>query len=145
MYCLRHKISGELIGYFTSSNADGSFCVDVQYILTEGAENNKLWSVKDKYQAEYVRKFSTEWYNAGYDSPTHYFKPDDLEVVEVEIIQKVTPVKVSIPTLKEYLEVAYKERDPGHYKSCMEQIDTLSPYNYYELSELINKKKWPKS
>lgn len=145
MYCLKHKASGELIGYYTSSNNPGDDCVDVQYVLTEGVTDGRLWYVDDKYQAEYVRNFSTSWYNAGHDTPTHDFDADELEVVEVEITQKVTPVEVSIPTLKEYLKIAYKEKNPGHYEYCMKHIDTLSPYNYYELSDLVNKKKWPKS
>lgn len=109
---LRQKSTGKIVGYYTSQNSgDG---VELQHILEPGAE--KFWLVDDPEQAEFVRLNSTEWYNAGYDTPTNHIDTDDLEVVEINVEIKTTSVDVSLPTPYEFFETRYAEKDPRHWE-----------------------------
>jgi len=74
-----------LVGFYTSSNADGDFCVSTQYILDASKYNDALWLVNSYEEAEKARTTNTPWYNADYNSPTNPYKPEDLEVVKVII------------------------------------------------------------
>lgn len=120
-YGLRQKSTGQLVGYCTSSNADGDCCVEEQYILQPGSD--QLWLVDDPEQAEYVRLNSTEWYNAGFDTPTNNLDSDDLEVVEVNVEVKVEPVEVSLPTPYEFFEARYAKKEPRHWEYLKGEIE----------------------
>jgi len=110
-YALREKASRKLLGYTLSSNAEGDFCVENQYCLYAGDE--KVWQVDEAWQAEYVRQNSTEWYNAGYETPTHDYEPEELEVVEVTTVVDEKLVEVKIPTNEEYWNWKYGSGGPS--------------------------------
>lgn len=133
-YGLRHRKTGNLIGFYTTSNEGADFCNDSTYTLCE--HSNKTWLVQDPKHAEYVRNFSTPWYNASYDSPQHSFEAEELEVVEYKV--ELKPVEVKIPTVKEYLKLQYAKRDPEHYEYVLKELESGADitYSLYDLSSL---------
>ena len=96
MYGLRIKGKEVLLKVSTQSNSDGEFCTDIQHILEDSTWEYPLWLVSSRETAEHVAKHSTDWYNAGYETPTWprdwtaigRRKAVELEVVEVEITVK---------------------------------------------------------
>lgn len=88
MYGLRIKGKKDLLKVSTRSNSDGEFCCDTQFILEDSNWDYPIWLVNKRKQAEKVAKESTDWYNAGYETPTWDNEDWDLEVVEVELIVK---------------------------------------------------------
>jgi hypothetical protein len=139
-YALRQKSTGELVGFTISSNEGGDFCNGEQYILEVGEE--KLWLVDDPQQAEWVRLNSTDWYNAGYDTPTHYFdEPDDFEVVAIDIPINTKPVEVSIPTPYDFFKAKYAKKEPKHWEYLQERLKTEDlRYEWYDLKQQKRKK-----
>jgi hypothetical protein len=140
-YGLRRK--GTLLGVYTTSNAGGDCCGDESYHLTECAD--VPWMVKTKLEASYVRMFSTPWYNAGYETPMHEFKPEELEVVKIEIREDVKAEEPDfIPTFSEYMQIVYntprgKHYSPGHYKVVMDECKRRGKdgmYCVYDLERL---------
>lgn len=87
-YGLRDKKTGEILSVWVSGDEDGG----TEYHLD--SYSNGMWLVDRPEQAEYVRNFSTEWYNAGYDTPRHEFKAEELEVAEIEMDIKTINVKL---------------------------------------------------
>ena len=81
-YALLHKKTKTLLGFYTSSN-NGEFCTDVEYSLVYDEEN--IWLVDSFEKADYVKNNSTEWYNANYNTPSHSYHFDELEVVCLNI------------------------------------------------------------
>lgn len=81
------KIGEELpVTYYTSSNEGGDSCVSVAHRLSRSHyEEENIWSVYTKEQAEYVLHNSTPWYNAGMNTPNHPLDPDLYEVVKIEM------------------------------------------------------------
>jgi hypothetical protein len=138
-YALKHKKSNKLVGYSICSNS-GDFCCDEQYILCSSEE--KIWYVDTPEHAEWVRNNSTKWYNAGYDTPTHYFKADELEVVKVEITTTMEKVDITFPT---YEEIArFKSKGDKHsYKFYMYQKEANPDigFDLYDLKEWMREKK----
>lgn len=118
---LRQKSTGELVGYEILSNDGGDFCSENQYLLQVGPK--QIWLVDDPEQAEFVRLNSTPWFNADYDTPTNDLDPDDLEVVEIDMIVNVQPVDVSIPTPYEFFKERYAKKEPRHWNQLKEEIE----------------------
>jgi len=145
-YGLWHKKEKCMLTVSTSSNDGSDFCTDISHSLT--TYGDQVWYVDDPYIAEYVRNFSTEWYNANYETPNHDFDSDELMVVKVKVKTESYPEEHNVPTMEEYLEACYKYSDPEHYKYCMEELrkHTRHGYKYslYDLQELIQEGKWPK-
>lgn len=112
-YGLRHKASGLLLIAEVRSNGEHEFCGSTETTLTHGGDGEPAWMVPTPEHAEYVRQFSTEWYNSGYDTPGHPYEPEELEVVEIEVITRADPVNVVIPTPEEYFREKMKT-DRGH-------------------------------
>jgi len=143
-YGLRLKDTDEVLGYYHESNHGADFAGDTRCHLS--TSEDKMWLVDDKYQAEYVRNFTTPWYNAGYETPMNDFDPDELEVVKVKIVTEVKAEEVSVPTFEQYLELKYKEKEPAHYeytlKEYKEHPQSFSAYSVYDLLELVQKKLW---
>lgn len=76
--------------YVDKSNNDGcSDCVEESYSLTTYETEEGLWLVGNRDIAEFVIFNSTEWFNAGYSTPMHKFKPEDLTIYEVQVEVKV--------------------------------------------------------
>jgi hypothetical protein len=69
LYGLYSKKKECLLGFTTTSNSDGDFCVGVAFELSCYHGGDNLWTTPKKETAEDVAKSSTEWYNAGYESP----------------------------------------------------------------------------
>jgi hypothetical protein len=143
-YGLLHVKSGNIVGFSTSNNAGGHDCCEEQYSLDYTSE--QLWIVKDEINAAYVRMFSTEWYNAGYNTPTNPYKIGELQVIKIEF--SVHPV--ILPKLldrKEYIERKYntpgkKSYDPTWAKFRLEEADkcdnkSYAPYSLYELYDFL--------
>jgi len=139
---LYHKRENIILNYRTSPNRNADFCGTTQYLLCKSGGID-LWLVDDAYNAAYVRKYSTPWYNACYETPTSYFEAEELEVVAVEVKINTTPIDIKVPTMSEYLEIKYKETERPHYDYCMKNIKGLSPYNLYEFFDLLRDNKWP--
>lgn len=110
---LRHKEKDCVLGVARSSNVGSDCCGETQHILR--TSSTEWWLVDDVQNAEWVRFNSTEWYNAEYDSPTHDYDPEELEVVSIVVETNVAPVKVKIPTPREYFKKRYA-KDPRHWK-----------------------------
>lgn len=142
-YALRHKESGGLLTLHITSNSGGDCCGDVTYELWTGG--NAIWRVDDAIHAEYVRNFSTEWYNADYDSPKHDYRPEELEVVEIK--EEITPIEVgSLPTFEEYMKERHGKEEQGQvafimqrYRECPEDFGS-APYSIYDLKELLRRR-----
>jgi len=82
-YGLLYVPENKLLGFNTSSNADGEFCTAVAFELDNYSEN--IWLVEKQEIAEHVRITDTPWYNADYNTPENPFKPEDLKVVKIII------------------------------------------------------------
>jgi len=135
---LRVVRTGELVGFDVSSNDGGEFCNSVQYTLeTEG--ECPVWLVDNQLTAEYVRRNSAAWYSAGYSTPSHSFRAEELEVVQFNLgVQSVTPL--AYPTLEEYVRFRYAD-DPlhrAHFLNLARRGDlNLSLSNLQEYFRLI--------
>lgn len=141
-YGLRVKKTGRILTFYTINNEGRDFCGDVTYKLSD-SKNDNMWLVDDPYTAEYVRNYSTEWYNAGHSTPVNdNYEPDELEVVKVKV--ETLPVEVSVPSMKEYLELKYKKSEPDYYRYMMDEIKSHDDYKYtlYDLENLINEGIW---
>ena len=132
-YGLRSKTTGNLLAVVVRSNNGGTFCVDSQHELVR--EGPTLWLVDSAMHAEYVRQFSTPWYNAEYDNPTHNFKADELEVVSVDIVTTVEAVKAKVPSPKEMLEIRRAHAAPGDQR-FFDYFLSQEPVPSYLWSEL---------
>lgn len=136
-YGLRLKDTKQILGLEWESNGDSEDCSAYTVRLTEHSERE--WMVKDKYTAEYVRNNSTPWYNSDETTPLHDYKPEQLEVIEVEIISQVKLLHVTIPTLKQML--TWKaEKDKGHlrYLDMLEKGGKETRKWAYSLYDLQN-------
>ena len=139
-YGLRLKKSKVLLGVYTTSNEGSDCCGDVSYHLTGGTDIP--WMVDKKINASYVRMFTTPWYNAGYETPMHDFKPEELEVVKIEIRENVNAEEPDfIPTFAEYMQMRYntpgkQSYDPKHYKCVMDECKRRGKDGSYYLYDL---------
>jgi hypothetical protein len=99
----------KIIGYYTEENNDAEFCYNTSYTLDNSIED-KLWIVDNKIIAEYVRNFSTPWFNAHYESPTNpYIKiKDEIQVAEIISQNQFKIIEVKIPTQKEFYTKKYE-------------------------------------
>ena len=142
-YGLRHKKFDRILGVSLKSNDGQAFCVSTTTELDENSD--EMWLVDTALNAEYVRQFSTEWYNACHETPSHSFKSEDLEVVKIEIITIEEKIDVQIPTFEKFLEIKYKDKEPQHYEYIMIQLNSDNEtrssidrkYSLYDLEELI--------
>jgi hypothetical protein len=139
-YGLLHKKSGHLVGVTTES---GDGCDGVSVIHTLDHDSNLKWIV-DKITASYVRMFSTEWYNARYDTPINPYEPEELDVVLIEV-NAIVEDSVNVPTKEEYLNMRYNTKgrkyyDPCHYQYVMSEIKKYGRsfgYSLYDLKLLL--------
>lgn len=69
MFTLRNKRTGEFARWWTQSNDNADFAVSSQFYI-EFWKDGKLWCVDTLEEVEQVLQKSTEWYNAGYYTPT---------------------------------------------------------------------------
>ena len=133
-YGLREKKTGVILKVNIRSNDDQDYCNDTTVTLETYGQSD--WLVDSASQAEYVRNFSTPWYNSSNDTPTHSFKVKELEVVEV--VLQVSIIKdVSVPTVKEFFIKQYKN-EPEHLAYVLKELESHKlTYSWYEYKELF--------
>jgi len=131
-YGLRFKKTGEVLGYYTTSNSGLDFCGNESYMLTAG--NEEKWLVDTSYMAEYVRQHSTPWHNTERDIPENPYASKTLEVVKVVVETNVEVEKVSIPTMEEFLSLKYKTTNPEHLEHALKELHRY-PKTFYLLNE----------
>ena len=142
-YRLRHKKTNEYLKVRTESNSEGDFCCEDQHILETDKYNNRVWIAKSPEHAEWVRHNSTRWYNADYETPSHDFKADELEVMSVDITIAEERIEVTLPTKLEYYQIKikkdkdYRQIIQDYIDECeRKQIDMSKDYcDYYHLDE----------
>jgi len=139
-YGLRETKTGKVLGYYTTSNSDGDFCIDTAYTLCSSEDN--MWLVNSRFLAAYVRKNSTAWYNAGYDTPMHDYNPKELEVVKVKQEIEIHKVRVQLPSVKRLFKDKYEKSEPKHYQYIMSLVEKgeLDQYDWYDLQNFLYKK-----
>ena len=79
-YGLRLKKTGELLRLHIEDNGDAEDCGEFTYRLCDYCGNR--FSVSKPEIAEYVRQFSTPWYNSSEETPEHSYEPDELENIK---------------------------------------------------------------
>lgn len=91
---LKLKNSENILQYNTCSlGYNVQYSVDTEYTLTESGDAD--WLIDDFNQALYVMFNNTQSYNADYYTPVNGYNPDDLEIVEVEIITTAKLINVN--------------------------------------------------
>jgi hypothetical protein len=139
-YALKHKETGKLLGYSVTSNDGADFCSDTSYSLCH--TNSEKWYVDEPEHAEYVRRYSTEWYNAGYDTPNHHFEPEELSVVKVVIEIEEEELEVSLPTFEEYAKFASRgNKNDFKFHMWQKEKHPEVHYNLYSLNQMMEAKK----
>jgi len=141
-YGLRLKKSGQILGYYNTSNQGSDFCGETSTRLSD-LDGYPMWLVDKAYIAAYVRQFSTEWYNAGYETPQHSYEPEELELTVVKMITRTRPLIVKIPTVEEYFRIRYgegsKHKNLEHLEMVLKDIKEHPDISYslYDLKELM--------
>jgi len=146
-YGLREKKTGIILSEYITTNITSDYWGDRTVKLVAEKKDNEIdcWLVDEVFNAEYVRNFSTEWYNSDHEHPLHYFKPKDLEIIKITIDIEIERVKTSVPTLEEYITLSYQDKETKHMKMFLDNIEKgikYSPYSFNELRILIYDKKW---
>lgn len=103
-YGLRCKKTGKILTYDMESNAGGSNCCGIMFRLSEDTDS-PTWLLDDPEEVDWVRRHSTEWYNAGYETPKHKFEPGELEVVKVATTTEIEKFNQNLPNDIELSEV----------------------------------------
>jgi len=134
---LWHKKEEKLLKYSTSSNSGRDFCRETSTELELFGDRD--WLVDSSVNAEFVRHYTTTWYNAGHDTPINNFDADELMVVRVKIEINIEEEKTLIPTPRELFIEKYSESNPGHLKNVLKALDEgrEATYSYYDLMEHI--------
>lgn len=134
-YGLREIKTGKMVTYSVSSNGDAEDCGPTTTRLSTD-DDEPLWLVDIPEQAEYVRNYSTDWYNSSHNTPEHNFEKNNFEVVKV----KTEIVKVSIPTPKE-LYTEFAKSDPGH-QFTLKRLSSGEKFHYmwWDLSRYLSSK-----
>ena len=137
------RVVGEqnLIGFSVTSNNDGHDCGELTYKLD--ITSNQIWLVDNPRIAEYVRTFSTPWYNSDYKCPVNPYLKLELEVVEYKI--ETTPIETSIPSFRDmmlWLDEIGKEH--GHAR-FIDNPQFDQTYSIYDLESWIRHHGTPKN
>jgi len=75
------RMDGKLLGFTSTSNSEGDFCVGVCYSLD--TYSNNVWLVQNRETAERAAVTDEHWFNADYDTPQNSYVDQGLEVVAV--------------------------------------------------------------
>jgi hypothetical protein len=118
-YGLMNINTGNLLGVSAQSNAGAEFCCDVQYILSDG--ESPPWTAESAIAADYVRHFSTDWYNADYNTPTNPYDANDLLVVEITTTTTTRPLSKNriVPTFADYMQRKYNTPGMPYYATTV--------------------------
>ena len=82
IYALKHKDSEKLMTFCYFSNEGTDYCDSVSFELNVAHGFGPVWAVFDRKVAENAANHSSEWYNAGYETPRNDYV-GMLEVVEL--------------------------------------------------------------
>jgi hypothetical protein len=140
IYVLRHSDGTYLTAHARPNQGDNCYGVTVELWSGE-SDPLQAWNTTDPENAEYVRNFSTPWYNAGHETPNHGYKASELSVVSIAVMEPEA-IKVHIPTVEQYLMRSYgpegREPNAGHLKYCLEMVvkGQLTKYGWHEYSLL---------
>jgi hypothetical protein len=80
-YALYDKVKKSYIEFMATANEDAYESVGVSFSLWNGED--QIWLANTYERADYVRKHSTEWYNADYNTPEHKLNANDIEIRKV--------------------------------------------------------------
>lgn len=144
LYGLRNIRTGEICGYSAADMGDAEFCISVSYSLEEQSYDGRLWLVKDKLNAEYVRRFSTPYYNASYETPElpKKWNPDNYEVIEINLVENCKKIKVDFPSCSEMIEFKLRfestEKSKEAYRKSWKR--DKPQFSYCDYSEYSRKK-----
>ena len=149
VYALRHIETGKILRMNRSPNTGGYACgeytIELNHYGCDDEFDINFWYIDELMNAEFVRNFSTEWYNSSERTPNHNYEPDELEVVEITRQITTKKIKTHIPSVEEYFKLKYETDNPGHYKYIMEEMKrpymSIS-YSLYDLLILIDEGKW---
>ena len=133
-YALYHIKEETMLGYSVESNGDANFCNDNTYRLN--TYSDRLWTTEDSNIAEWVRQFNVQWYNSDIDYPMCEYEPDELKVIKLEVQTTISDVDIKIPTIYEFYEAKYAEKEPGHWEYLKENMDNIGPYYPSELDNV---------
>ena len=144
-YALMIKENGNLVDFSVTSNEEGgAFASSLAYSLGNSGETlgklkdfQNIWMVNSGEHAEWVRLNPSEWYSSEYDTPSHHFKPEELEIVEIVMEITAKPVSVKIPALSDLFQwLADKHNDAMKVKLIA--INKLNPKGFeYSLGDLM--------
>lgn len=138
-YGLFHIKTNKILSFEVSENY-GDFCLDVAHELVTHGE--KMWLVDSPEHAEWVRLNSTPRYNASYDTPINSFEPEELKVVEVEVIINTKDLSVEIPSFEEMAKFnADGNKNELIYIMKLKKDHPDMFYSLYELKKYLNNKK----
>jgi len=141
-YGLWHKKEKKLLRFTSSSNPRDSISNDTTIELNTYGDS--LWIIDSSINAGYVRKFSTEWYNAGHRTPMHPYEPDELIVARIAVRVKIDEEETNthIPDSREFFTRKYQKTNPDHLKYLLEILDKGGEigYSLYELEEWIKER-----
>lgn len=83
-YGIKEKKTGKILGVECSGNpSDADFCGSYEASLY--ASNDTPWFHSNKERVQKIIDNPPKWYNSSVDSPQHSYKPEELEIFEVEI------------------------------------------------------------
>lgn len=117
-YGIALKKTGGVLTHYVSSNDGCDFCGDTKTELENPSSDRPQWLVDEIWHAEWVRTHNTPWYNAGYDTPTNRFKPEDLVVVKVTSTIEVEDADVSnLASEEEILKWSWRNEPAGYEKT----------------------------
>lgn len=144
VYRLRCKSNGQYLGVSVTANpSTADFCGDTTVTLVDYGKHYVPWEMESAEQAEYVRQFSTPWYNSSMDTPKHHYTADELEVVRVEMAITECPVTITVPTPREFIErkMALYPKDRAFFERLLTDPDRMGRYSWWELLELQRKER----
>lgn len=78
LYMLKYK--GEFVTF--NMNTHNSDFSNGYTVYLSNDKTNNIWTTDDIRIASYVKYVSTPWFNSTIITPTHDFKPNDLEIVD---------------------------------------------------------------
>jgi len=130
----------KLLKFTNTSNSGADICRDTSTELDTYGDS--IWLADSAINAEYVRNFTTPWYNAGYLTPMHGYESDELIVVRVTIKANIESEDVRIPDSREFFTKKYQKKNPDHLKQVLEIIDEGREmrYSFYDLEEWIEER-----
>ncbi|MGG6263082.1 hypothetical protein ACQ4M3_07365 [Leptolyngbya sp. AN03gr2] len=89
----------------------------------QNSKNDPLWLVNCPEHALWVLLHSTEWYNAGYSSPSHSLEPDNCAIVKVVLSQQISVQSCAIPSDRGFFEHKYKKH-PQQFAEAKSHIES---------------------